>query len=195
MDHPAVSWTLDPGKSTLVVQVFKDPNTVAAGMSHDHVIAATAWSGTVRWDGYDPSACAIELVLPVAKLDPDAPALRKRFDLEGELSDSQRASVKKNMLAKDQLDADRYPEISFKSTSCAAKGEAVEVRGTLNIHGQAKAVSASMQISVDGGSFRAKGSFKAKGTDFGIDPFTAMMGALKNQDQLRFTLDLRGSAG
>ena len=53
---PAVEYTLDPSSSALYVQVHKDPATLAAGLSHDHVVTSTGWSGRVRWDPADVAA-------------------------------------------------------------------------------------------------------------------------------------------
>ena len=134
----------------------------------------------------------MEISLPVAKLDPDAPAMRKAVGYDTELSDSQRATVKKNLLAKDQLDGDRYPDITFRSTSCSATTGSVKVTGSLSMHGVSKTVSTTMKVSLDQG-FAADGTFKAKGSDFGFEPYTAMLGALKNLDQMVFTVKLRAS--
>jgi hypothetical protein len=49
-----------------------------------------------------------------------------------------------------------------------------------------------MTVNADEASFSATGGFKAKHTDFGMDPFTAMLGALKNENEMKFTASLKG---
>ncbi|HZN49832.1 MAG TPA: hypothetical protein VFD81_04325, partial [Methylomirabilota bacterium] len=50
----AGTFTIDPGQSALVVQIFKDG--VAARLAHDHVVRARAFSGTVAYDPQKPDA-------------------------------------------------------------------------------------------------------------------------------------------
>jgi len=187
-----LTYALKPKGSSLYVQVFKDRTTAGADLSHDHVMLATGWTGSATWNADDLSQCSIEVTLRVDKLAVDPPNLRTALDIEGELSDGQRADVKKNMLAKDQLDAATYPEITFTSSKCEAKGEKVKVTGTLTIHGTPKTISTTMTITATDESFSARGGFKVKQSDFGIEPFSAMLGALKNEDQMKFTVSLQG---
>src|SRR5438034_932064 len=53
----AGSFTIEPGQSALVVQVFKDG--VAARLAHDHVVQARAFSGSVAYDPQKPDASSI----------------------------------------------------------------------------------------------------------------------------------------
>ena len=187
----ATTYTLSSTASTLYVQVFKDPDTVGAGISHDHVVVAKGWSGTVTWHPTDASQCQIDIRVPVSKLVVDAPSMRTAVGYDGELSESQRRTVKKNMLASDQLNVSMFPDITFSSTTCDATTGEVTITGVLAIRGQRKTISARLQVSLDQG-FSAAGSFTARHTDFGFDPYTAMMGALKNRNQMRFSVTLNG---
>lgn len=187
-------YTLDPSRSALYVQVYKAGETLAAGLSHDHVVAATGWSGTVRWDPADPAACKVEITVPVSGLRPDQEAMRKRVGYDVMLDDGQRADVTSNMLAAGQLDAKKFTDIRFLSTSCAAAGDKVKVGGTLTVHGVGKSVTSTMKITGDGAAFTASGTFTAKATDFGFEPYSALLGALKNQNEMKFTVDVRGAA-
>ncbi|MDP2305960.1 MAG: YceI family protein [Pseudomonadota bacterium] len=189
----AADYTLEPGKSTLYVQVFKSPDTLASGASHDHVVAATGWSGTVRWDPSAPSACKVDIRVPVSGLRPDEDAMRKRVGYEVMLSASQREKIGEQMRAASQLDAARFGDITFAATRCEAVGEQVKVSGSLTVHGVAKTVTSTMKIRGDGQSFSASGTFTAKATDFGFEPYSALLGALKNENEMKFTLDVRGA--
>jgi len=92
------------------------------------------------------------------------------------LSEKARGDVRKNMLSKKQLDAKRHAAITFASP--------VTTTAT---------VSASMQIEATPESFRAAGGFSARHADWGFSPYTAMMGALKNMELLRFNLSVSGA--
>ena len=186
-----VTYTLDATKSSLYVQVFKDPTTVAADLSHDHVVAATGWTGTVTW-GAGP--CAVDISVPVAGLRNDDDAMRKRVGYDVMLDEGQRADVKANMLGASQLDASRSPTITYKAASCEATDATWKVTGALTIRGVAKRVITTLKVSADGARFSASGKFTAKTTDFGFEPFSAMLGALKNKAEMKFTLDVVGTA-
>jgi len=190
----AATYTLDPTKGALYVQVFKDAGTVAAGLSHDHVIRATGWTGTVRWDPADPAACRIALTVPVSGLRTDEESMRKRVGYDTTLDADQREEITGNMLSAGQLDAKRYTQITFASTRCEAAGEKVKVSGTLTVRGKGAPVTSTMTLAADGAAFSAAGTFTAKATSFGFEPYSALLGALKNRDEMKFTVDVKGAA-
>ena len=181
-------------RSQLVVLVYKDPDTLGAGLSHDHVVRAKGWTGTVTWDLADAGACDVRFTVPVARLDVDLPRLRAQYGLEGELSESQREDVKKNLTAKSQLDAASHPEITFRSRRCSGTTGSVTVTGDLTLHGTSSTVSVPMKVEVDGEQFSASGSFQARHTDFGIEPFSAMLGQLKNKNEMSFRIQVSGTS-
>jgi len=184
------TYTLDPVKSSLYVQVYKDPTTLASGLSHDHVIAATGWSGKVTWDTANVGACKISITVPTSGLVNDESSLRSKVGYTTTLDDGDRAEVKEHMLGADQLASSSYPSITFASTGCSAPGT---VSGTMSMHGVGKAVSAPFTITADATNFTAKGTWKVKLSDFGVQPFSALFGQLKNLDEVKFTIDARGS--
>ena len=181
--------------SSLYVQVWKDPTTVASDLSHDHVIRSTQHKGTIVWDPANPAACKFNITVPVAGLDVDPPDLRKAVGLEGELDTSQRGDVKKNMLSSDQLDGSKYANITFESTGCSGSGTSITVNGKMTIHGVSKAVSTTLSLGTDGKTLKAKGKLPIKATDYGFDPFSALLGALKNKNDMTIHVALEGKAG
>ena len=116
----ATTHTLNSSASQLYVQVFKDPDTIGSGASHDHVIVAKGWSGTVTWHPTDASQCQIDITVPVKKLSVDPSAMRAAVGYDSTLSDSQRGSVKKNMLASDQLNSSRSYSVSSSGGGTSA---------------------------------------------------------------------------
>lgn len=189
----ATDYTLGPKGSSLYVRVYKDTSTAASDLSHNHVMLATGWTGSATWDPTDVGACALSVEVPVKKLSVDPPKLRAALKMEGELSESQRADVKKNMLSKSQLDAANHPTVTFTATQCVAKGDQVLVTGDLTLHGVTNTVSLPMTVTEDGQSFEARGTLKIKATDYGIEPFSAMLGALKNKNQMTLSIRLAGT--
>jgi len=64
-------YVLDPDKSKLYVQVFKDESTLVAALAHDHVVLATGWQGKVVVDTKNLAACVVEVTVPVSGLRAD----------------------------------------------------------------------------------------------------------------------------
>ncbi len=163
----------------LYVQVFKDPDTLASDLSHDHVVRAKGWTGTATWDPEAPGSCKMDISVPVAQLEVDDPGMRSKVGLEGALDD---------------LDGDTYLSITWKGGGCAVKGDKVEMTGEMTIHGTSKKLTVSLDMGGDGSTFHAKGGTKLKATDYGFQPFTAMFGALANQNEMPLVVAIEGKA-
>ena len=186
----AINYVVEPGRSHLEVLVFKDPDTIAAGASHDHVITAQGWTGFITWSQGDNAGCKVQFDVPVSGLSPDQPARRKAHGLSSVLSDGQRKDVKKNMLGSDQLAGSKHPKMSFSAKSCSGAQGTVQVKGALTIRGVTKPVTIPMKVTASDAEFAAKGQLSIKATDFGFQPYTAGFGALKNKNQMKLVIDV-----
>jgi polyisoprenoid-binding protein YceI len=186
------SYRLDPAASALYVRVDKDPGTVASGLAHDHVVVATGWSGTASFG--EGGACTVAVEVPVESLVVDDPAFRARVGLEDGPSERQRAQIRDSMLGQDQLAADANPRIAFRADRCDPSGDTVSVHGELTLRGVTRPVVVPMRVSVDGGRMHATGGFTIRATDFGFEPYSAFLGAVKNRDEMRIEADLVGTA-
>jgi polyisoprenoid-binding protein YceI len=185
------TYRLDPGSSWIYAVLKYDRNTLIKG--HDHVVKASSFDGTVVWSPNDPSACKVDISFPVNALTIDPPGARSRAGLDGETNEGDLPKIKENMLSKTQLNSSVYPRISYTSTSCSGTSGKVTVAGNLTMHGVSKALSITMDVTEDGSSFKAKGSTNITHRMFGFDPFVAALGALKNDDNLKLVIDVRGS--
>jgi polyisoprenoid-binding protein YceI len=186
------TYALDPGSSWLYAVLKYDRNTLIKG--HDHVVRASTFDGSVVWSPSDAGACKVQISFPANALVIDPPGARSRAGLDGETNEGDLPKIKENMLSKTQINASVFPTISFTSTSCSGTSGSVKVSGNLSIHGVAKPVTATLTITEDGSSFAAKGSFSITHRMFGFDPFVAALGALKNDDNLKIVVDVKGKA-
>lgn len=187
------AYTLDPAASALYVQVFRDPGTIGAGLAHDHVVTATGWTGEVRWDPADPAGCEVRITVPVSGLRADEDAARARVG-EAPIAEGQRAKITESMRGPSQLDAAAFPTITYTATRCEPSGDIVRVTGELTLHGVTRSVTTPMRVHADGTTFAASGVFTAKASDFGFTPYTALLGALRNRDEMTFTVEVKGSS-
>ena len=189
----AGTFTIDPGQSALVVQVFKDG--VAATLAHDHVVQARALSGTIAYDPQRPDASSIEVKVEVGSLQADEPATRRKFGLEGEPSAKDRADIEATMKSEGQLAVARFPAITFASTSIAKQPDGrFLVTGRLTIRGVAQEVKFPAQIALDGGLLRGRAQLTFKQSSFGYQPYRAVLGPIKNKDEVILHIDLGAKA-
>ena len=189
----AGTFTIDPGQSALVVQVFKDG--VAAMLAHDHVVQARALSGTIAYDPQRPDASSIEVKVEVGSLQADEPATRRKFGLEGEPSAKDRADIEATMKSEGQLAVARFPAITFASTSIAKQPDGrFLVTGRLTIRGVAQEVKFPAQIALDGGLLRGRAQLTFKQSSFGYQPYRAVLGTIKNKDEVILHIDLGAKA-
>lgn len=101
-------------------------------------------------------------------------ALRDGTPLPDALGPSERGQIEQSIV-RDVLDAARFPEIHFTSTAVAEAAGGVRVTGTLALHGQEHPVVAA--VRVDGDRYVAEARLHQP--DFGIRPYTALLGALE----------------
>ena len=69
-------YRLSPSASELTVQVFKDTSSLAARLSHDHVIQASQMTGVITWSD-NASDCVVDVRVPILGLRVDPPQDRK----------------------------------------------------------------------------------------------------------------------
>jgi polyisoprenoid-binding protein YceI len=189
----AADYALVPERNSVYVVVTYQRGTLAAAMAHDHVVVATQYSGTVHWDPSDPSACRVAVDVPTSGLRVDPPGARARAGLEGDAPVEDQPKIEENFNSKKQLDSGVFPVLTFRSERCAARPDGrIDVTGPLTIHGVSRPTTIAMDIDADGETFTARGELVAKHADFGMTPFSAAMGAVKNAEPLAFTLGFTG---
>ena len=163
---------LDLAASKVTVHV--DKSGLFAAFAHNHTIAAPLASGEI-----DLQKRTIELTFRAADmkvLDPDTSA-------------SDRTTVESNMKGNEVLDASRFPEIKFVSTSVeptAGDPAHYQVDGNLTLHGVTRPVG--MSVAFTGGHYTGKVILKQ--TDFGITPIKIGGGAVRVKDPVAIVFEI-----
>jgi hypothetical protein len=88
------------------------------------------------------------------------------------------------------LNADKYPNIVFKLKSASVSGNKVVLTGTLTIAGKAQNITVNCSYATNGSALTIKGEHKMKMTQFGIDPPTAMLGAMTTGDDITIRFNI-----
>jgi polyisoprenoid-binding protein YceI len=172
-DLCAQSKAIDVSKSTLKIRVFK--SGAFSAFAHNHEIQAPIEEGTIEQS--NSAHDNVQLRVDSRKMrviDPDTPA-------------DKRAEIQHTMQSAKVLDVEKFPEISYQSTSVASRGENHwEVRGNLNLRGKKQPVVVA--VSLQDGHYR--GSASIKQSDFGIDPIRIAGGTVKVKDELKIEFDI-----
>jgi len=162
---------IDSKKSVMMVRVYKAG--VFSAFGHDHEIAAPIASGS------------IDTAVQQAELRVNAGALQVR-DPKG--SDKDRAEIQSTMLGPQVLDAERYPEIVFRSTGAEPMGAGSwRVHGNLTLHGQTRTVA--VEVRDEGGHYVGTSRFKQ--TEFGIKPVKVAGGTIRVKDEIQIEFNIQ----
>lgn len=108
----------------------------------------------------------------------------------GALSDRDRKKIESN-IQDEVLETRRFPEVRFTSSAIEAKGEGWVVRGTLELHGRSREIAAT--VSREGERWVTEVTLHQP--DFGITPYSAMMGTLRIKPEVRVRIAVPASAG
>jgi polyisoprenoid-binding protein YceI len=150
----------------------------AARMGHRLAIAVKDWSVTVTTaDDDDPVAVEFRADLPSMRVESGSGGLTPLTPVDKQV-------VVRN--AAKTLDSKKYPDVTFRSAAVARDGDVVHVEGDLTIHGVTQRLAA--QVALEDG--RARASVPVRQTDFGIKPYSLMLGQLKVADEVVVTLDV-----
>lgn len=92
----------------------------------------------------------------------------------GALSDADKRKIDQS-LAEDVLRVREHPEIRFASTRLTPEGDGYHVTGDLSLHGRTRAIDFRARPDGD----RLVVTVRVHQPDFGIKPFSAMLGTLR----------------
>ncbi|MFN3198647.1 MAG: YceI family protein [Bradymonadia bacterium] len=176
------TYQIQPGQSRVDIQVFKDG--VADGFAHNHVIRGTDVTGTVTYDPDDVAQCSFDATLKTTTLKADLASARKRYKLEGTLDKDDREEVEENMKAEDQLHVSKYPTVRMKSVKVSKAGERYLIIADTTLKGETRRTVLRGQVSVNGDTLTGTGKMKVKQSAFGMEPYSAFLGAVENKDEL-----------
>ena len=160
----------------------------ATGFGHEHGIEGRLVSGNVQL-GANQSAG--ELVFDMKSFDADTPAARRYVGLQGESDDSTRKQVNDNMLGADVLDVARFPTAKFDIQSAlpykSAKPDAQPqylLDGQFTLHGVTKHLRILAETEESKGMIHVRTQFAVLQSQFGITPFSKLLGTIGVADKL-----------
>ena len=180
---PSGSFAVDPEKSRVEVLLLRAGPF--KGFAHDHLLLARGFSGRIDLNAADLPRTSVEIAFPVLLLEVDPPEARAREGLEGVVDAAERKSVRETMLGPEQLDAERFPEITATAEAVLGVLPNPTLRLSLRIKDVRRTLLVPVTVSFSGETLRAEGELRLNQTDFGIEPFSFLLGAVSVEDEVR----------
>lgn len=157
--------------------VFTYKEGLLSRVGHDLKLRCERFHGVLEPDRvevtFDASAFSVVGALRDGRVDP------------GALSSKDERQIVDN-IRKGVLHPDRFPKIRFTATALQHETRALNVQGTLELHGVSKPISARAR-QVDG---RYLAEVEIYTPDFGIPPFSALLGTLKVKPKVKVRLSI-----
>jgi polyisoprenoid-binding protein YceI len=180
--HPG-SFEIGPDNARLLVRTHREGLGARAG--HDLVIEATRWAGQVRIDAGEPLRGHVEVRVDTRGLE-----VREGHGGARPLTDRDRLEIKTNIEEK-VLHADRDPELRFTAEKVVVEDHHAHLTGDLTIGGQTRPTGVDVDLEPAADGLHARGVVQIRQTDYGIKPYSAMIGMLKVADQVEVDFDVR----
>lgn len=175
-------------ESELFVKVFK--TGIASVLADNHLVEALNFDGEIIFDKNNPNSSSIKLRMYTKSLSADDPDIRKKHGLEV-LSTDDVKEINKHMLGADQLNVEKYPEISFQSHHVKYVDSAgYEIIGIFNLHGVTHEVKFIAHITLDGNKLFSSGILRFKQSEYGIEPYSIALGTIKNKDEIELNFSI-----
>jgi len=176
-------YVIDPRASLLLVKVYKAGTLAKLG--HNHVISSRDLQGEIYLTA-SPEQTALEIRLPVTTLDIDLPEMRRQAGAEfsGELDPQAISGTRENLLGAEQLDATNAPQIIMRSRQVSGADQSFVVTADLAFRTHINSITVPVQVEFSPQQINVSGAFRLAQTDFGLQPFSVMLGALQVQDEL-----------
>jgi polyisoprenoid-binding protein YceI len=181
LETTAPLYRIVPNRSRFTVRAFAGGALSAFG--HNPTIAVRDFTGEVR---FSPDSLSTSLLKMTIKAE--------SLSVADQASEKDRAEIERTM-REEALETARYPEIVYESTSVSgdkafAGRYKVTIQGNLSLHGVTRPCPLEAQIIASEDTLRASGEFSLKQTDFRIKLVSALGGAIKLKDELKFSFDI-----
>ena len=204
----ADTYSIDKDKSVFAVITHKAG--YASALAHDHFVFPEEYDTEITLeneqkivDGRFSITFSVENLIvddqsAEAKWFPRIKALGIKEDPFPEVSDNNKGKIRDAMIDKGQLDAASYPTILAKATAIKQRNNkenesdgithTVSVEAT--IHGKKIVKDFPAKIVLDNDTLSVETFKEYRFTEFGIKPYSAFLGAVKNQDRFHIYVNL-----
>lgn len=177
----STTYKIDAATSKFTVQAFA--TGLLSSFGHSPTFAIRDFDGDVEFRPDSLESASLRLKIRASSLT-----------VQDSIKEKDRQEMEQTM-HKDVLETEKNPEIVFETSSVAASkvGEGkyrANISGILKLRGIAKNQTLTADLSVTDDRVRATGNFSVLQSNYGIKPVSAVGGALKVKDELKFSFDI-----
>ncbi len=158
---------------------------LASRIGHNHVISSPDVHGTMTLKR-GVTGSTVDIGVPVATLVVDDPEKRKQAGskFETEISEQDIEGTRRNMLSSRVLDAGQFPLVTIQATVTGGQPPDLQADVSMTLHGKVQQFQTPVKFRKEGMLATATGGFTIRQTDFGIEPFSMLGGALAVKDEV-----------
>ena len=182
-------YNLDPASSHIDVVVRREG--ALARLGHDHVVAARDAQAYLLLGGPLENWRA-EMRFEAAKLDVDPVEERSKYQLDTDPDADAIQGTRRNLLDK-VLDAQRWPWLGIEIFEFKREDSGFSARARFLVRDAASEGRYVFSMEQTADSIAVTGTVLLRQTDLGLEPFSALGGALRVADQLEIHLELNGN--
>ena len=169
----STTWSLDSSHGELLI--LTGVAGPAAKTGHRLTIAMRTWQASVDWRGKQP--VSVELTVAVDSLEV----------IKGEggvtpLLGPELGIIRSNALK--SLDAKKFPQIRFTAADITEAAGGYRLSGTVEIHGKTRPQVVDLSVEDQGGEWAMSAKVAVTQTQFGVKPYSLLMGAVKVADEV-----------
>ena len=162
-------------------------------LGHSHGVEGKLKEGKVFANDSQPTSLVFDMRSFVA----DTETARRVFGIDASIDAATVKKVNQNMLGKEILDVQRFPEATLSKASMKKTGKLsprgmpeYQLEGEFTLHRVTRRVLVPCDMEVKDGWHHVRGRFTIRQTDFGIKPYTKAFGAVGIKDELVIQGDL-----
>lgn len=200
--------TVTIDKDASVFAVITHKAGPAAKFAHNHLVVAGAYDVELSLDPDAPAQASFRLSTTAQDLVVDDPGLQEAWyprlaelgilnEPFAEISDKDRGKIRKSMLSKKQLNAEATPTlaVTLLSISKTESGEEhpFQLKLKMDVAGRSAEPIVKAKMRQENSRVIVEAVAELSFTDFGIEPYSAMLGAVRNQDLFHLFLHLEGT--
>lgn len=185
-------FTLDPGKSTVQIHVFRGGR--AAALGHNHVLSAPRFSGFFYLPDTGAANRRFDLEFRLDQLEIDDPKYRSALGSASSsiLTPEDIRGAREHMLGEHNLQADTFPFVRVHSLGIIGESPKFAAKVQIEMHGQQRAMWIPLSVEGLPEHLAVEGSFVLRQTDFGVQPYSVLGGLLAVQDEVVIDFKLLG---
>ncbi|HXG92796.1 MAG TPA: YceI family protein [Blastocatellia bacterium] len=175
-------YRINPTESRFMVEAFS--GGILWFLGHDHHFAIRDFSGEAEATAGTLTPASLQMTVKAASLEET-----------GRNFTEQQKQIINNGARKEVLEADKYPDIVFKSTDVKAKKMTenqfeAEIGGDLTLHGVTRHITIPARVMLNGDTLHASGEFSVNRSDYNVKTHSIKAGTIRVRNKVKFTFDI-----